>query len=76
MSNVELVTLCWADVRISFNLPELTPRFLGMKPSLGSTIPDMPLTVVEGGQTTEIRLTDFSGRKVVLFFYPKDATPG
>lgn len=24
----------------------------------------------------EIRLSDFSGRKLVLYFYPKDSTPG
>ena len=24
----------------------------------------------------ELRLSDFAGRKLVLYFYPKDATPG
>ena len=28
----------------------------------------------ENGQ--ELRLSDFAGRKLVLYFYPKDATPG
>lgn len=28
----------------------------------------------ENGET--IRLTDFAGRKLVLYFYPKDSTPG
>lgn len=28
----------------------------------------------ENGKT--IRLTDFSGKKLVLYFYPKDSTPG
>lgn len=26
--------------------------------------------------STEIKLSDFAGKKVVLYFYPKDSTPG
>ena len=28
------------------------------------------------GDGNEIRLSDYSGRKVALYFYPKDSTPG
>ncbi len=39
----------------------------------GDTIPDLALTAPDG---TALRLADFKGRKLVLFFYPKDDTPG
>lgn len=40
---------------------------------VGDTMPDIPLETPEGG---EVRPSDFAGRKLVLFFYPKDDTPG
>ena len=30
----------------------------------------------ENGQEKEIKLSDFAGKKVVLYFYPKDNTSG
>ena len=39
----------------------------------GIKAPDFTLTDAHGN---EIRLTDFRGKKVVLYFYPKDNTPG
>lgn len=39
----------------------------------GMTLPDMSLIAPDGAT---IRLADFRGRKLVLFFYPKDDTPG
>jgi len=39
----------------------------------GMTLPDMSLTAPDGAA---IRLADFRGKKLVLFFYPKDDTPG
>lgn len=41
--------------------------------STGSTAPDFDLER-DGGGT--LRLSDLRGRKVVLYFYPKDDTPG
>lgn len=41
--------------------------------AIGQSIPDLTCPAT-GGQT--IRLTDFRGRKLVLFFYPKANTPG
>lgn len=42
-------------------------------PSIGDAAPDFQLPDQEG-QT--VRLADFAGRRVVLFFYPKDDTSG
>lgn len=39
----------------------------------GMKAPDFTLTNQHG---EEVRLSDFLGRKVVLYFYPKDSTPG
>jgi peroxiredoxin Q/BCP len=41
--------------------------------SVGDTAPDFELLSAEN---TPVRLSDFRGQKVVLFFYPKAATPG
>jgi peroxiredoxin Q/BCP len=39
----------------------------------GATLPDIALTSPDG---EPVRTADFAGRKLVLFFYPKDDTPG
>ena len=39
----------------------------------GDTLPDIALETIDGG---EVKPSDFKGRKLVLFFYPKDNTPG
>lgn len=44
-----------------------------MMVGIGDTLPDVALTAPDGGT---IRPADFAGRKLVLFFYPKDDTPG
>lgn len=43
------------------------------KPGVGDAIPDIAL---EGADGKPVRVSDFAGRKLVLFFYPKDDTPG
>ena len=40
---------------------------------VGDTMPDIALETPDGGT---VRPSDFRGRKLVLFFYPKDDTPG
>ena len=40
---------------------------------VGDTLPDIALTTPDGGT---VRIVDFAGKKLVLFFYPKDDTPG
>lgn len=39
----------------------------------GDTLPDIALKTIDG---SEVKPSDFKGRKLVLFFYPKDNTPG
>ena len=46
---------------------------MGNPLSVGTPAPDFTLPRNGGGQVT---LKDFSGRKVVLYFYPKADTPG
>ncbi|WP_408590617.1 peroxiredoxin [Novosphingobium sp.] len=44
-----------------------------MTVSPGDPIPDIALTAPDG---STVRPSDFAGKKLVLFFYPKDDTPG
>jgi peroxiredoxin Q/BCP len=43
---------------------------------VGTPAPDFSTTAVVNDQTTPVKLSDYRGRKVVLYFYPKDSTPG
>lgn len=42
-------------------------------PGLGQPAPDFELTADDG---SAVRLSDFRGQRVVIYFYPKDDTPG
>lgn len=42
-------------------------------PGVGDSLPDVALTAPDG---SPVRPAQFAGRKLVLFFYPKDDTPG
>lgn len=42
-------------------------------PTVGDAMPDVAMATPEGGV---VKPSDFKGRKLVLFFYPKDNTPG
>ncbi len=44
-----------------------------MRPDVGDTMPDIALETPAGGR---VKPSDFRGRRLVLFFYPKDDTPG
>ena len=43
------------------------------RPTIGDSLPDIALATPDGGS---VKPSDFAGRKLVLFFYPKDDTPG
>lgn len=53
----------------------LVPRLLSHSatPSVGSDAPQFTLPSQDG---TQVSLNDFRGKWVVLYFYPKDQTPG
>jgi thioredoxin-dependent peroxiredoxin len=42
-------------------------------PKVGQKAPDFTVVTDAG---TKVKLSDFKGKKVVLYFYPKDDTPG
>lgn len=42
-------------------------------PGVGDAIPDIAMETPNGGQ---VKPSDFKGQKLVIFFYPKDNTPG
>jgi peroxiredoxin Q/BCP len=42
-------------------------------PGVGDPVPDIAMETPEGGS---VKPSDFKGQKLVLFFYPKDNTPG
>jgi peroxiredoxin Q/BCP len=44
-----------------------------MSVTIGETVPDIELPATGGGN---IKLSDYRGRNLVLFFYPKASTPG
>ena len=46
---------------------------MSTSPGIGDSVPDIALETPEGGT---VRVSEFAGRKLVLFFYPKDDTPG
>jgi peroxiredoxin Q/BCP len=43
------------------------------RPAAGDPFPDIALETPDGGS---VRASDFRGRKAVIWFYPKDNTPG
>jgi peroxiredoxin Q/BCP len=53
----------------------LVPRLLSRSatPAEGAAAPDFTLPSQEG---TSVSLKDYRGKWVVLYFYPKDQTPG
>jgi len=43
------------------------------RPDIGDMVPDIAMIAADG---SSVKPSDFAGRKLVLFFYPKDDTPG
>jgi len=58
--------------------------FVALRPRLaraellkeGQVAPAFSTQMVQGDQVTPVSLTDLHGRTVILYFYPKDDTPG
>lgn len=43
------------------------------RPGVGDAMPDIAMETPDGGS---VKPSDFKGKKLVMFFYPKDDTPG
>jgi peroxiredoxin Q/BCP len=44
--------------------------------NVGDQAPSFSTDAIAGEQTIPVHLIDYRGRRVVLYFYPKDSTPG
>ena len=55
---------------------EKTGESAGAGPSEGDVAPDFRQMPASGADTPTVSLSDFAGKTVVLYFYPKDDTPG
>jgi len=51
---------------------------MAMKIKIGDRAPEFRATAISGkyGAGQEVKLSDFRGEHVILYFYPKDNTPG
>ncbi len=58
---------------LSILLPRLIKESRAATPTLGSAAPDFSLPSQQGAS---ISLKDYRGNWIVLYFYPKDQTPG
>ncbi len=68
---LKIVLLVVVVITILLLVPRLLSR--SVTPSLGSVAPEFTLPSQEG---TSVSLKDYRGKWVVLYFYPKDQTPG
>jgi len=70
---LKIVLLVLVVVVIIFMVPRLFSGSRAAAPAAGSTAPDFTLLSQEGNS---VSLKDYRGKWVVLYFYPKDQTPG
>jgi peroxiredoxin Q/BCP len=70
---LKIVLLVLVVVVIIFMVPRLFSGSRAAAPAAGSTAPDFTLRSQEGNS---VSLKDYRGKWVVLYFYPKDQTPG
>ncbi len=70
---VKIVLLVLLVVLVVFLVPRLLSSSHSAAPMPGSPAPDFTLVSQEG---TSLSLKDYRGKWVVLYFYPKDQTPG
>jgi len=70
---LRIVLLVFVVVAIIFLVPRLFPGVRAVAPGPGSAAPEFTLPSQEGAS---VSLKDYRGSWVVLYFYPKDQTPG
>jgi len=68
-----LIILCLLGTSASYAQVSQTERSSMSVPQVGNKAPDFDLPASSGGH---IALKDLKGKNVVLYFYPKDDTPG
>lgn len=68
---LRLVLLVLVVLVLVISVPRLLSR--SNTPSEGQGAPDFTLPAADGSQ---VSLKDYRGKWVVLYFYPKDQTPG
>lgn len=74
---MRLIAILAALAAIALLAVLLRPRGAAAEvPKEGDLAPDFSTNAVVGDQTMPVRLSDYHGRPVVLYFYPKDNTPG
>jgi len=72
-----ILTLFALLVAVGFAAVLLRPRTAQAEMlNVGDQAPDFSTNAIAGGQTITVHLIDYRGRRVVLYFYPKDNTPG
>jgi len=70
---LRIVLLLALIIAIVLLVPRLLSRPAASMPSVGSAAPGFTLPSQEG---SPVSLKDYRGKWVVLYFYPKDQTPG
>lgn len=68
---LRIILLIGVVIVAALVVPHLLSR--STKPIAGSVAPDFTLPSQDG---TPVTLKDYRGKWVVLYFYPKDQTPG
>lgn len=72
-----VMTIAVATVAVIVALIALRPRIARAEIlKEGGLAPAITTQMVTGDQISPFSLTDYRGRKVILYFYPKDDTPG
>src|ERR1700678_1092615 len=70
---LRIVLLVLTVALVVFVVPRVLSSSKAAVPALGSAAPDFTLPSQE---SASVNLKDYRGRWVVLYFYPKDQTPG
>src|SRR5262245_25433224 len=74
MKMITLLVVAVAVVAVFVMLRPRTARADLLKE--GQVAPAFSTQMVQGDQVSAVSLADLRGRKVILYFYPKDDTPG
>jgi len=71
--NIALLATGAAFIIVGFLRPRLARADLLKE---GDVAPPINTQMISGDQTTPFALSEYHGRRIILYFYPKDDTPG